>query len=79
MYIYIYKHTVNTSNTAQFTMFTSSNSICSRGHCIWDWYFSLTSSATKWVPGSYPDPPCCLFPSLHPQPASSSLLELDST
>ena len=33
----------------------------SRGQCIWDWNFSLTSSAIKQIPASYPAPPFCLF------------------
>jgi len=75
-------HTVNTSNTAKFTIFSLNATDISKfssGNCIWDWYFSLTSSAIKWVPASHPDLPCCLLLSPLPHLTSSNLPELDST
>jgi len=81
MCVYIYTHSKFKQHCLPYLdhLHATKISKCSSGHCIWDWYFTLTSSATKWVPAAYPDLPCCLFLSPLPQPTSSNLPELDST
>ena len=84
LYIYINTHRQSIQATLHCSpcldcLNAAEISTCSSGQCTWDWYFSLTSSAIKWVLSSYPDPPCCLFLSALPHPTSSNLPELDST
>jgi len=59
-----------------------SDSACSESsisQCIWEWYFSLTFSATKQVPASHRVLPFYLpFPNFLPL-ASLCVLQLDTT
>ena len=52
MYIYIHKHTQYIQATLHSSpcldpLNATEITTCSSGHCIWDWYFSLMSSAIK--------------------------------